>query len=157
MYCQNCGNELRQNLAFCNHCGGRVSLELEKYQTADLPAKKADVIRNLSVAVGFVGVGGIIAIALLIFQLIRRDDISPPAFFLVTILGVFVFGIVFLLVNQISRLSSATILNNFAEKDHPESLPDKQNNQLPSYFPSVPNSVTEYTTRNLENVPRARH
>jgi hypothetical protein len=153
MYCQNCGNELRQNLAFCNYCGGRVSLEVEKYQSADLPAKKADAIRNLSVAIGFVGVSGILAIALLIFQLIRRGDISPPAFLLVTILSVLILSIVFLLVNQISRLSSATVLNKVPQKNYPESLSDKQNNQLPPHFQSVPNSITEYTTRNLENVP----
>ncbi|MEP6922962.1 MAG: zinc ribbon domain-containing protein [Pyrinomonadaceae bacterium] len=157
MYCQNCGSELRQNLVFCNRCGGRVNLELEKFQSVDLPAKKAVAIRNISIVVGFIGVGGIIAIAVLILQLVRRGEISPPAFFLVMILGALVFGIVFLLINQISRLSSATTLNKFSQMEHPESLFEKQNNQLPPHFQPVPNSVTEYTTRNLEKIEREKH
>lgn len=148
---------MRQNLAFCNRCGARVSTELEKSRSAELTNKNADIVQNLSMAVGFVGLGGIIAIAILIFQIIRQSDISYPAVVLVMTLTVLVFSIVFLLTTQISRLSSASIFDRFPRGEQPESLSDIQNEQLPPHFQPARNSVTEYTTRNLDNVPREKY
>ena len=156
MYCQNCGNELRQNLAFCNHCGVRVNLEFERYQSADLPAKKATVVRILSLATGLVGISGIIAVANLIYELIKRDNIPAPILLLIIIFSALIFGTVFLMLNQISRLSAAPV-SPLPLIEPSQMTSDQPNNQLPPHFQTVPKSITEYTTRNLENVPREKY
>lgn len=157
MYCQNCGNELRQNLAFCNRCGARVNLDIERFQDADLPIKKAAIVRNLSIAIGLIGVSGIMAVAGLIYELIKRNDIPPRAFLLIMIFSALIFGIVFLITSQISRFSLIYSPNSLLQSD-PRELPrDKENNQLPGHFQTVPNSVTEYTTRNLEHIKRENY
>lgn len=157
MYCQNCGNELRQSLVFCNRCGARAATELQKSHSVGLENKNADIIKSLSRSVGFVGVSGIIAICTLIYQLTQRGEVSFAIVVLVIVFSLLVFGIMFLIVNLISRFSASHIVSSFQPERQYQSLSDNINNdQLSSHFQSVPNSVTEYTTRNLESISKEK-
>ena len=150
MYCSNCGNALRQGLKYCNRCGAITTVELEKTATSSDSSK---IVQTLSGAVGAIGVVGVIAVAVLISRLLRLDDIKPPAFLLVLVFSVMIFGIICLLIRQISKLSGRS--SNFsASKDGGlqgrESLPHTGNTaQLEA--PREPiSSVTDHTTRLFE-------
>lgn len=149
MFCSNCGNELRQNLKYCNRCGAINTSELEK--TANV-SESGKTVRMLSVAVAWIGIAGIITIAILIGKLLEQGDIKPPAFMLVVVFCALIFGIIFLLMRQISALSSKSFFP--VAKDTVtqmrDSLPHTGNTaQLEA--PREPiGSVTDRTTRIFE-------
>ncbi len=149
MYCSNCGNGLRQGLKYCNRCGAITTTELEKTVTSSESSKTA---QTLAGAIGGIGVFGIIAVAVLIGRLLRKDNIEPPAFLLVMVLSLMIFAIICLLVRQISKLSGRSYF--YAARDGGmqgrESLPHTGNTaQLEP--PREPiGSVTDHTTRIFE-------
>jgi hypothetical protein len=149
MFCSNCGNQLREGLKYCNRCGVRSTGELEKIGAAMESNKLA---QTLSIATGWIGFGGLVALAIMIGNLLRLENISPRAVFLVVIFGAIVFGLVFLLLRQISALSnkipfqvlpgSQTVQEAFPSKSETVRLEAPREPVL---------SVTENTTRTLEN------
>lgn len=149
MFCSNCGNELRQGLKYCNRCGAINPTELEKTIS---PSDVSKIIGILSSSIGAVGVFGIIALTVLIIKLLNKEHIEPPAFLLVLVLGAVIFGVIFLLIRQISVMSNKSFWS--AQKEgagaRHESLPHTGNTaQLEP--PRQPiGSVTDHTTRIFE-------
>ena len=150
MYCSNCGNALRQGLKYCNRCGAITTFELEKTVTSSGSGK---IVETLAAATGGIGVVGIIAVAVLISRLLRLDDIKPPAFLLVLVFSLMIFGIICLLIRQISKLTGRS--SNFSASNDGgmhgrESLPQTGNTaQLEARREPV-GSVTDHTTRLFE-------
>jgi cytoskeletal protein RodZ len=52
MYCATCGSLLNQELNYCNRCGARV----DKLAVSE---NKSEALQYLSMATGFVGLGGL--------------------------------------------------------------------------------------------------
>lgn len=156
MFCQNCGSELREGLNFCNRCGRRVFSELEK--NSGQPPARDPVVQSLSNSTGFVGVAGVISFAILVGNLLRRDEISPSIFLLVLAFGLLIFGIVYLMLSHVWRLSNrevkpskqTEIYQPPAAFDAKSDVPQIEEARTPFV------SVTEHTTRTLESVPRAQ-
>lgn len=150
MFCSNCGNQIAEGLKYCNRCGARLVSELEKADIADL-AQTSVLAQNLSKSIGIIGAVGIIALAFLIGNLIRRDEIHPSLVVLVLIFSAVLFGIISLLVRQMSRVSAIsrqTPVSNFKMR---ESLPKADTGRLISYNEPA-QSVTENTTRNFDSI-----
>jgi hypothetical protein len=150
MFCSNCGNELHESLRYCNRCGARTAQTdaLEK-QAAALPVEQNKLAQRLSNALGMIGFVGLIAFAVMITNLIRRDEIHPAAFLLVLAFGAVVLAVIFIITRQISILSG----KGFGRSAHknetqkPQVLPRADNtSQLPPFREPI-GSVTEHTTR----------
>jgi hypothetical protein len=152
MFCQHCGNEIRQGLNYCNRCGARSVTDLER---SSLLVKRDTLTRNLSVAVGVTGFAGIMGLGYTINQLILRGEIPPPAFLLVLLLGVVILGVVItlsVLISVLHRRSSAIIdIPQFGANDSPKQMSKTQTAQLPEPHQTFI-SVTENTTRTFEPV-----
>jgi uncharacterized membrane protein YvbJ len=145
MFCQNCGNELRQGLKYCNRCGGRVNDEVEKHAGNE----SNSIVQSLAIAIGWIGVAGIVALAILIGNVLRRDPIPGKAIILLFLLSALVFGIIFLIVQQISSLTGKSVRSQFNDfRQVPESLPKAEPVRLDAPREPV-TSVTENTTRNF--------
>ena len=147
MFCSNCGNELRQGLKYCNRCGAVTNTESEKPVVI---AESNKLALTLSIVGGWIGVVGIIALALLIGDLLRKDFIAPTALMLMVIFAALIFGIEFLLIRQISNLSPKNAPQPRANENETPAHenPGRVGNaaRLESYREPV-GSVTEHTTR----------
>ncbi len=102
MYCSTCGTLINTELNYCNRCGARV----DKLAVSE---NKSEALEYLSMATGFVGLGGLgltvglIAI-LLNFSVIPQVVVMLAIAFLAT-----VFGISFLMIQQISRMTNVSL------------------------------------------------
>jgi len=141
MYCSTCGTLINTELNYCNRCGARV----DKLAVSE---NKSEALEYLSMATGFVGLGGLgltvglIAI-LLEYNLIPQVVVMLSVAFLAT-----VFGISFLMVRQISQMSNASQPSKKDSFENPQ-LSSPNTAQLEE--PRQPaRSVTENTTRTLE-------
>ncbi len=151
MYCAVCGSLINEELNYCNRCGSRVAKDNELVKRADLTAS---LLKNLSIATGFVGVvglGGLIGlIAILAGNAGNRS--APELIVIVSILLLATtFGICFLLIRQISRLTETAFSakENSKQKYAAEQLNVAVAGRIES--PREPFiSVTENTTRTLE-------
>lgn len=136
---------MRQGLKYCNRCGANTTADVVK--PADV-AESSKLALTLSIVGGWIGVVGIIALALLIGDLLRKDFIAPPAFLLIVVFALLIFGIEFLLVRQISNLSGKNAARLRANQTFTrENLKPAGNiAQLESHREPI-GSVTEHTTR----------
>lgn len=147
MFCSNCGNELSQNLKYCNRCGAITTTELEKTVTSSESGK---TVQALSIVIGWVGVAGIVALAILIGNLLRKDHIEASAFMLVVVFSIVIFAVIFLIVRQISALSGKKLLPSEKESEMQKArknLPRTGNTARLEPFKEPVASVTEHTTR----------
>ncbi len=143
MYCATCGSLLNQELNYCNRCGARV----DKLAVSE---NKSEALQYLSMATGFVGLGGLGLTVGLIAILLNFSVQSEVVVMLALAFLAAVFGISFLMIQQISRMTNAS---------QPSSKNVFENSQLSSSNtaqleePRIPAaSVTENTTRTLERV-----
>lgn len=151
MFCSNCGNELRQGLKYCNRCGVITTAELEK---SSVSSKKSNAAQGLSNAVGAIGVFGIIALAILIGRILRRDEITPPHAILVIIFAVFLFAVICVIVRQISKMTNKSNIQNANEAEafaRPSFRQAGNTHQLEPFREPI-GSVTEHTTRTFDEV-----
>jgi len=141
MYCSTCGTLINTELNYCNRCGARV----DKLAVSE---NKSEALEYLSMATGFVGLGGLgltvglIAI-LLEYNLIPQVVVMLSVAFLAT-----VFGISFLMVRQISQMSNASQPSKKDSFENPQ-LSSPNTAQLEELRQPA-RSVTENTTRTLE-------
>lgn len=141
MYCATCGSLFNQELNYCNRCGARV----DKLAVSE---NKSEALQYLSMATGFVGLGGLGLTVGLIAILLNFSVHSEVVVMLALAFLAAVFGISFLMIQQISRMTNAS---------QPSSKNVFENSQLSSpntaqlEEPRIPAvSVTENTTRTLE-------
>ena len=147
MFCSNCATQIKPELNYCNSCGMRIEKGLEEIN--------GSLVKNLSTAVGFIGVFGLSGFIFLIKVLLENQVVEGLIFALAFLYLGTIFGISSLLIRLI-----ANDVKNKSEVKFQSDFPNKQiksvaTNQLEE--PRQPfASVTVDTTRTLEEVPLKR-
>jgi len=141
MYCATCGTLINTELNYCNRCGARVDkLALSEH--------KSETLEYLSMATGFVGLGGL-GLTVGLIAILLNYNVVPQVIVMLTLAFLAaVFGISFLMIQQISRMTNApqSLKGNSSERAQ---LNSPTTAQLDSPREPVM-SVTENTTRTLE-------
>lgn len=150
MYCSGCGTQLQQGLVYCSRCGRRVD---------EGPASDRTLASNLTTATGYVGGAGFLGFIFVILVL-AKNGVPPNTY--VPIAFVYfaaLFGICFLILRQASQFARKT--------EQPGALPQLEQ-KTQAYLRPVDTaqleesrsfgigSVTEHTTRALDEVPVER-
>lgn len=150
MYCPACGNSVKKGLKFCNSCGVRLaSVDDDKDGT---PAKMLDNILTTLFLVVMFGLGilvGLVAVLL-------GNGVPNEAVTIVVIAYLAaVFGVCFMLLRQVPTLIDAKLGKRNSDHDVSQvgQLRPITTAQLEEYRePAM--SVTDHTTRALDNLPR---
>jgi hypothetical protein len=158
MYCATCGNEIKTELNYCNRCGARV----DKTDGSDNSGAPA----YLSIATGFVTLGGL-GLTVGLIAMLLKNNVSPTVIVILALAFLCaVFGISSMMIQQISRMtkSSAGERQSSGAKavqlDTVDTAKLKEYQQpeqslLKEYQQPVP-SVIENTTRTLDEVSAKR-
>lgn len=156
MYCQNCGNEINPKLKYCSGCGMQIRGDEDKDGT---PGKMLDNILTTLFLVVMFGLGILVGLV----AVLMSNGVDPDLVVKLSVIYLAaVFGICFLLLRQVPKLVDAK-LNKRREPalPQPEFVPPQRlrqaaTAQLEEYQqPAV--SITEHTTRTLEEVPLKRN
>lgn len=141
MYCSTCGTLINTELNYCNRCGARV----DKLTAAE---ELSSASGYLSMATGFVGLGGLGLTIGLIGMLLKNGVNSEVLVMLALAFLATVLAISFMMIRQISQMTKAAQISSnktFA----PPQLSAPNTAQLAEPRQPVM-SVTENTTRTLE-------
>ena len=96
MYCSACGNLLDAKLNYCNRCGARI----DKLATTE----NSTGLEYLSMATGFVGLGGL-GLTVGLIAILLNFNVLPQVIVIITLAFLStVFGISFFMIQQISRI-----------------------------------------------------
>jgi hypothetical protein len=147
MYCSNCGKTLNANLNYCNSCGTRVE------------AAKPMIVKSgspmLSIGGAFIGAIGLMAFFPILRELLRSQAETPTMIIIILAYLLTVFGMFGVLIWQGRRGSSEVLVKGNRTSEgfggH-EAFRGINTAQLPEPT-SRPASVTEHTTRTLDEVP----
>lgn len=154
MHCPNCGSIVNKKLQYCNSCGERLSKAAE-IDKDGMPGKMLDNILTTLFLIVMFGLGilvGLVAVLL-------GNNIEPKfVVFIVIAYVAAIFGVCFMLVKQVPKLIDARLkASNFADKDRePARLTPLSTAQLEEYREPVM-SVTDRTTKTLEDIPLKRN
>ncbi len=141
MFCASCGTLINTKLNYCNRCGARV----DKLAVSE---NKSEALQYLSMATGFVGLGGLGLTVGLIAILLNFSVHSEVVVMLALAFLTAVFGISFLMIQQISRMTNTS---QASSKNVFENSQLSSSNTVQLEEPRIPAaSVTENTTRTLE-------
>ncbi len=153
MYCQKCGNSLPGGLKYCNSCGIRLTADVEDKDGT--PGKMLDNILTTLFLVVMFGMGILVGlVAVLLGSGVRTEPVVVIAIAYIAA----VFGICFSLVRQVPKLIDARLKASgysVPEPDERALLNQRTTAQLEEYRTPV-SSVTDHTTRTLEQVPLRR-
>ncbi len=141
MYCSTCGTPLDTKLNYCKRCGSRI----EKL----VATENTNSLQNLSMSAGFVGLGGLGLTVGLIAILLKNNVVVEAVVLLAMFFLVTIFGITFLMIRQLSRMTTPASGEQISEKPNPVQLGAINTVQLEEYRQPA-QSVTEHTTRTLE-------
>jgi hypothetical protein len=146
MYCKDCGNAVNKGLKYCNSCGRKLGTDDDKTGTA----KMLDDVLETLFWTAILGLGILVA---LVAVMLNRD-VRPDVIGVVTIAYLVVlFGICLPLARQVPKLIDAKLRDAVPpawDDAHPQLQP-LTTAQL--YEHREPASVTEHTTRALEELP----
>lgn len=151
MYCSNCGNAVTSDLKFCKNCGDRLAKEEDKDGT---PGKMLDNILTTLFLVVMFGLG--ILVGLVAVLLDKNIQTQVVVLIVIAYLGA-IFGICYTLLSQVPKLIDAKLKRSSTVTEttsEPQYLRPAATAQLGEY--NEPASVTEHTTRTLEEVPVKR-
>ena len=150
MFCSNCGNTVNKKLKYCNSCGERLD---RGQDDLDTPGKMLDGILETifwTAAGGFGILIGLVAVLL-------RGGVGSEYIAIIAIAYLAaVFGISFMLLRQVPKLIDARLKSraDSPEIAQPVQLRAPNTAQLEEYRQPAA-SVTDHTTRTLEEVPLA--
>jgi hypothetical protein len=148
MYCSNCGSQVNDKLKYCNGCGERLARDEDKHGT---PGKMLDNILTALFLVVMFGMGILVGlVAVLLGNQVKTEVVT----IIVIAYLMAIFGICFSLVRQVPKLIDAKLKGfnaNVSDFVPPQQLNPRTTAQLEEY--QQPASVTEHTTRTLEEVP----
>ena len=152
MFCHSCGGTVKKGLKYCNSCGARLgSFDDDKDGT---PGKMLDnILTTLFLTVMF-GLGILVG---LVAVLLGNSVPTQIVTLIVIAYLAAVFGVCFMLVKQVPKLIDAKLRmqNDRYDADDPRQLRPLTTAQLAEYRePAM--SVTDHTTRTLDNVTRER-
>jgi hypothetical protein len=140
MYCSTCGSLINTELNYCNRCGARV----DKLVTAE----NSSATGYLSMATGFVGLGGLGLTVGLIAMLLKNGVVIEAVVMLALAFLAAVFGMTFLMIRQISQMSNALPPAKKVAFENPQLNSPNMAQLEDARQPAA--SVTENTTRTLE-------
>ena len=160
MYCSTCGTEIKAELNYCNRCGARV----DKLATA---GNKSEALEYMSMATGFVGLGGL-GLTVGLIAILLNYNVIPQVIVMLTFAFLStVFGISYLMLQQISRMAKSSSSEKALENVNPVQLAAVNTAQLEEYqqparslleeHQQPAQSVTENTTRTLDEVLAKRN
>ena len=143
MFCSGCGTQIQSGLNFCNRCGIRVPRS---------DAETNSVAANLSQSMGYIGGFGMFGFIFVILILVK-NGVDRNALVLISLLYfAALFGICFLVIRQISASSKKSPEKEIASNEpRPAYLRPVTTAQLPEPG-DHPISITEHTTRTLDEV-----
>lgn len=150
MYCSNCGQTLKANLNYCNSCGTRVERsELIVSNSSSKP---------FAVAAAVIGGGGLLGF-FPVLKILLESRLDQPAILLMLVAYlVTVFLMFAVLVGHVWKHSGNIRVKGGREDDEyvpPESFRSPITGQLDAARePGI--SVTDHTTRTLEQLPLLR-
>lgn len=139
MYCSTCGTLINTELNYCNRCGARV----DKLATVENSSAG-----YLSMATGFVGLGGL-GLTVGLIAMLLKNGVAPQVIVMLALAFLAtVFGISFMMIRQLSQMTGASQNLRKNVFENPQ-LNSPNTAQLEE--PRQPaRSVTENTTRTLE-------
>lgn len=154
MYCERCGKKIDNSLNFCNGCGAQLRKEKDKVEERSVFSGLLSAL----IAVAVVGLGVLVGFVAVLSDKVR--DTGALFAFVIVYLAT-LFGICFLIARQLAkvidrdhtdrgRIETVTI----SEPERLVQLPPKSTNSLEDF--NGPASVTEHTTRTLDEVPVER-
>ena len=142
MYCSTCGNEIKTGMNYCNRCGASV----DKTQFYDSGATS-----YLSMATGFVALGGL-GLTVGLIKMLLNHGVPPPVIVMLALAFLCaVFGISCLMIQQISRMTKSVPGEKIYDKASPAQLGSINVAQLEEYRQPA-TSITENTTRTLDEI-----
>lgn len=146
MFCSTCGKQVNENLNFCNNCGARIDAKTEQYQDRSFGLNAATVT-------GIMGMFGLFGFVFLAIKLLEKNLDPSFVFALLALFMAAVFGICFLIFRQTTEHSFKV---RKKEKTDEESAPKQLSAETaaklnPSYQSPI-SSVTENTTRTLDEI-----
>ena len=148
MYCPECGNEIRADLNFCNRCGSQVEKSSPENRS---------VAHNLSNALGAVAVFGILGFIAMLWLLLRSEFVWAGATWIALFYLATIFGISAMMIKQIAaltgtqrnRIREISELRRYSQLTSPTTAQLREPTEQPA-------SVTDHTTRTLDEVRVAR-
>ena len=153
MYCERCGKQIDDALNFCNACGAQLKKEKSEQQS---------VLNTMITALIVVCTAGLGVLVGLMAILLNNLPNPEPAVILAIFYLATLFGIVFMIMRQVSKLIDAKLKGKETDFESPRrreeplvQLPPKTTAQLEDY--RQPASVVENTTRTLDEVPLRRN
>ncbi len=147
MYCSTCGTLIDTKLNYCNRCGVRI----EKLAAAE----NTNSLQNLSMGAGFIGLGGLGLTVGLIAILLKNNVTIEAIVILAMCFPATIFGITFLMIRHLSKMTNQISNGQISEKPNPAQLGTINTAQLEEYHQPA-QSVTEHTTRTLEEISLKR-
>jgi hypothetical protein len=148
MFCAGCGTQILEGLNYCSRCGRRV---------AESNISQTSLASNLTTAAGYVGSAGFLGFLFVVLVFSKSgmpsNQLIPIAFFYFASL----FGICYLILRQASIFAGKQDLvepRSHGEKSaDPTYLRPTTTAQLEEPRDPGIGSITEHTTRTLDEVP----
>ncbi len=146
MFCSICGKQTNENLNFCNNCGARLDLKTEEFQDRSFALNSVTVT-------GIVAMFGLFGFVFLTIKLLEKNLDAGSVFMILALYTMAVFGNCFLIFRQTpDRSLKSHGKKKNGQENAPKNLSAENIAQLnPSFQTPVP-SVTENTTRTLNEV-----
>jgi hypothetical protein len=148
-YCSNCGNRLAEGLKYCNSCGFRLVPNDD-----DKDGKPGKMLEGILTTVFLIVLFGLGILVGLVAVLLDKNVMPQLVVIIVVTYIAAVFGICFLLLSQVPKLIDAR-LNERKQRRLPAAAPQQQLKPADTaeFIGRPAASVTEHTTRTLEETP----
>lgn len=154
MYCERCGKKIDNSLNFCNGCGAQLRKEKEK----DEERSVFSGLLSALIAVAVVGFGVLVGFTAILLDKIEKTE-AIFAFVLAYLATLF--AVLFMIGRQLAKVIDRKIeaeprpkRQTITDPQPLVQLPPKSTNPLEEF--NGPASVTEHTTRTLDEVPVER-
>ncbi|MEQ1765666.1 MAG: zinc ribbon domain-containing protein [Pyrinomonadaceae bacterium] len=150
MYCERCGKQIDNALNFCNACGAQLKKEKGEQQSV------LNLMITALIVVCTAGLGVLVGLMAILLNNLPNPE---PAFIFAIFYLATLFGIVFLIMRQVSKLIDAKLKGKDIDFESPRRREEQPLVQLPPKTTAQleeqrqPASVIENTTRTLDEVP----
>ena len=147
MYCAGCGTQIQSGLNYCSRCGRRVS---------EVDTDSAAIAKGMVSSLGYIGGFGFFGYVFVALVLVKNgvppNYLVPITFFYFAAL----FGICYLILRQAQPFKRTDGLPHELERDQPSYLRPAATAQLRETHDNAVGSITDHTTRTLDQVPIER-
>lgn len=147
MFCSTCGKQVNENLNFCNNCGARIDSKTDEAQTGSFGLNSATVTGGL-------GMFGLFGFVFLAIKLIEKNLDPGFVFSLLALYVAAIFGLCFMIFRQPANHSFKSRKKEKTDEEYtaPKNLFSENHPQLAAPYQPAVSSVTENTTRTLDEV-----